>query len=296
MKITLCIATYRRPMIADTLASVAAMQVPPEVDLSIIVVDNDAEPSGKTWVEGSAARLNIPIRYLHAPAANISLARNAGLDATNADWVAFIDDDEIVDPDWLCELVSTAKSTGADAVFGPSVPIYPDTAPDWIVEGQFHRQAVPVRDGQIETGHTCNALLRWHDTPWVEDRFDLKLGQSGGEDTTFFSGLFDKGARFALNDNAIVREQIPESRLSFGWLARRRFRIGQTYGALAKGRQHRIGRLVKATTKTAYCFLRAGMAVFSANKRNFWVLRGVMHLGVCAGCLSVRQNALYGTD
>lgn len=283
-------------MIAETLASVDAMRIPENVELSIIVIDNDVEPSGQYDVDGATSRMSLSVRYLHAPAANISVARNAGLDATNADWVAFIDDDEIVDRDWLCELVKTVGETGADAAFGPTVPIYPKDAPDWIVQGQFHRQAVPVRDGQVETGHTCNALLRWNNTPWVEERFDVKLGQSGGEDTTFFSTLFDKGARFALNNNAIVREQIPANRLSLGWLARRRFRIGQTYGALAKGLPHRAGRLCKASAKTLYCFVRSVLAVLSTHRRNFWILRGIMHLGVCAGCLSFRQNALYGAN
>ena len=68
--------------------------LPEGVAARAIVIDNDETPSACDRVEAIAQTLSIPVKYVHAPANNISIARNAGLDAATAQWIAFIDDDE----------------------------------------------------------------------------------------------------------------------------------------------------------------------------------------------------------
>ena len=233
---------------------------------------------------------------MHAPGANISIARNAGLDAADGDWVCFLDDDEVVDKDWLTALVARQKETDADAVFGHSRAMYDENAPQWIVDGDFHSQFAAPRGGVVETGHTCNALLRWGDAPWRAERFELERGRSGGEDTEFFFRLRGMGATYAIADDSIVREGVPPSRLTLNWLLRRRFRIGQSYAASAEGIAARIKLFGLAAFKAAYCFLRAGLAFPKEERRAFWLMRGTMHSGVCAGCLKLPQRALYGAQ
>jgi succinoglycan biosynthesis protein ExoM len=57
-------------------------------------------------------------------ARNISVARNACLDAATAPLVAFIDDDEVASPEWLVALVGTWESSNADVVLGPVQALY----------------------------------------------------------------------------------------------------------------------------------------------------------------------------
>jgi GT2 family glycosyltransferase len=71
-------------------------------DFEVLVVDN-APTSNATreCVEEFAA--TVPhVRYLLEEWAGLSRARNAGLAAALYDWVAFTDDDVLVDPWWLC--------------------------------------------------------------------------------------------------------------------------------------------------------------------------------------------------
>lgn len=294
MKIDLCICTFRRPHIVDTLRSVEAAQRPEGVCLRVIIVDNDDTPSARARVTETAATMSLPVNYVHAPGANISIARNAGLDAAEAEWVAFLDDDEIAAPDWLVALVARQRATGADGIFGHSRAVYGPDAPAWIVRGDFHSQISAPRNGVVETGHTCNALLRWSGTRWVGERFEIARGQSGGEDTEFFFRLRDFGAKYAIADDAIVTEEVPASRLTLGWLLRRRYRIGQSYAASASGGMARAQLFALATVKAAYCGLRALGAFPDAERRAFWLMRGTMHAGVCAGCLRLPEQVLYG--
>ncbi|SDZ61485.1 succinoglycan biosynthesis protein ExoM [Jannaschia faecimaris] len=294
MKIDVCICTFRRPHVAETLRSVAAANRPADAALRLLVIDNDDSPSARALIEETAESLALPVHYVHAPGANISIARNAGLAAVEAGWVAFLDDDEIVDADWLTALVKCQAETRADAVFGQSRAIYGSDTPDWIVAGDFHSQAPVTRDGVVETGHTCNALLRWGDAPWTDQRFALERGRSGGEDTEFFFRLATMGARYAISADSIVREAVPADRASLEWLLKRRFRIGQSYASHAKGLPARAVLFASAAAKSAYCHLHALPAWSDPAARAFWLMRGRMHAGVCAGCLKLKQRTLYG--
>src|SRR5207244_1463324 len=117
--IDVCVCTFRRPHVAQTLRSIAAQQGLEGRRLRIIVADNDEEPSARTLIARTAAELDVPVSYVHAPARNISVARNACLQQAGGDWLAFIDDDEIADPDWLAALLAEAERAGWDAVLGP---------------------------------------------------------------------------------------------------------------------------------------------------------------------------------
>src|SRR3954453_12409000 len=113
------VCTFRRPAVADTLASLASQVLPQGVSLRVIVADNDAEPEARTRVLTAAEAHGLDVVYRHAPARNISLARNACLDAATAEWIAFLDDDETASPGWLAALLAEAQVGGWDAVLGP---------------------------------------------------------------------------------------------------------------------------------------------------------------------------------
>jgi succinoglycan biosynthesis protein ExoM len=295
--IDICICTFRRPELADTLRSIAALEKPAGFDIGVVVADNDDEPTAKTLVKASAEALKLPIRYRHAPARNISIARNACLDASVSDFVAFIDDDETASPDWLVELLATARTTGATAVLGPVRASYRPDAPDWMRKGDFHSTSPVWVRGEIRTGYTCNVLLSMADASLRNRRFSLARGQTGGEDTEFFAHMVKAGGRIAFAPKAFVEEVVPRQRAAFEWLRRRRFRFGQTHGHLIgrdTGPLRRAGQIGLAFAKAAYCFGVALLTAISPVRRNRSVLRGIMHVGVVSGLVGVREIRQYG--
>ena len=94
--VDVCVCTFRRPSVARLLASLASQDLPAATHLRVIVADNDDIPSARETVMRAFADLGLEGVYLHAPARNISIARNACLNAARATLVAFIDDDEVV--------------------------------------------------------------------------------------------------------------------------------------------------------------------------------------------------------
>jgi succinoglycan biosynthesis protein ExoM len=288
VSIDICICTFRRPHLAETLRSLGALDLA-GIEARVIVSDNDHHPSARALVEEIAPRLPLPVLYLHSPASNISIARNACLEAARGEFVAFIDD-ELSAPDWLQKLL--AASPGADVVLGPVRAVYAPAAPKWLTRGDFHSTAPVYVRGRIETGYTCNALIRR--SPLLDGlRFDPALGRTGGEDTTFFYRLHDLGAVIKAAPEAIVYEPVSPERERLRWLFRRRLRAGHTYGSRLRG-HGRPTALLPPAAKVCYCLALAAATAASPTGWRRNTLRAALHLGVLSGLLGRSPAAQYG--
>ncbi|WP_420961578.1 glycosyltransferase [Brucella sp. IR073] len=297
LRIDIGVCTYRRPELEATLISLGRLAVPANCSIRVIVADNDVTPSAKDRVAALAATLPFEITYVHCPASNISIARNACLDASDGNFLAFIDDDETASEHWLIQLLATAEETKADAVLGPVEAVYAPQAPRWMRKGDFHSTFPVWVKGEIRAGYTCNVLLRRASSAIAGRRFSLALGRSGGEDTQYFSELHEAGGRIAYAPEAWVQEPVPEGRARFSWLAKRRFRFGQTHGRLLQRNAAGFGfakQITLASAKAIYSFTAALLTVFSPTHRNRSILRGIMHAGVVSGLIGIREIQQYG--
>lgn len=289
-RVDICVCTFRRTFLAETLRSIGRLD-PSGHEVRVIVADNDVEPSARGLVGELENELPFPLTYIHAPAGNISIARNACLEAADGDFIAFVDDDEVVSRNWLTALVEKAEATGAAAVLGPVRAAYPASAPIWMTKGDFHSTLPVLVNGAILTGYTCNVLVRWA-SPFRDVRFDPALGRAGGEDTAFFYRLTALGGSIAYAPDALVEEPVPMERASMAWLVRRRLRFGQTHGMLLGG--SRLKALAVVSAKVTYCCAMTGLTALSPIQRRRNWLRAVLHMGVFGGILGVRQGVHYG--
>ena len=297
LPVEVCVCTFRRPQVEETLQGLAAMELPPGFRFRVIVADNDDTPSARELVTQTASRLALDVLYVHAPARNISVARNACLQAAQAPCVAFIDDDEIPAPGWLAALME-ALADDVDVVLGPVQAVYADDCPPWLRRSAPHSSAPVWVDGEIRTGYTSNVLFRRTAASFRDLCFRQELGRSGGEDTAFFSAAHAAGARFAFSPTAVVTEIVPRERETFGWLFRRRFRAGQTHGRLLwesdPGVAGRVRILVTAAGKACLCLLAVAVPNRKAGYRRLCILRGALHLGVLARLLGKTEIEPYG--
>ncbi|WP_255547135.1 MULTISPECIES: glycosyltransferase family 2 protein [unclassified Moritella] len=229
MLISICMCTYQRDHVVDTLQSIAALRLPEHVNIEIIVVDNDEQGYAEKLVKAQAALMNIPVFYRQETAKNIALARNCSIADTKGEWIAFIDDDEVADPDWLAQLLATAQTYQADAVFGRVKSTYPNHTPQWIIEsGVFDRSA--VSNGQeVTSGATNSTLISQTAIQKYQLKFDSNYGLTGGEDADFFYRLYQHGGKLVCSSEAYVSEEVASNRLNIHYLLKRAIRIGETY-------------------------------------------------------------------
>ena len=233
------------------------------------------------------------VQYLHAPAQNISIARNAALMACRTRWLAFIDDDEAATPSWLTRLM--ASRGGAAAVFGPCQAIYGDKTPVWIRMGDYHSNRVTARRGVIETGYTSNALVDMNFVRAHNLEFDKELGRTGGEDTLFFYAMYRCGGQLAYAADAIVNEKVSPSRTNIKWIATRKYRSGQVHAKVQQKynvvKYHQI--LLLSPAKIAFCASMAAVLVVRPIRAMWWLMRGVLHLGMLSYRVSGRVHQEY---
>jgi glycosyltransferase involved in cell wall biosynthesis len=82
-------------------------------DFEFIVVDNGSSDRGGILADEYAAA-DDRILVIHRKRGNIGGGRNAGLDAARGGWIAFVDDDDFCEPDFLEFLYGLAVRHGAD--------------------------------------------------------------------------------------------------------------------------------------------------------------------------------------
>jgi succinoglycan biosynthesis protein ExoM len=276
--IDVLICTYQRASLDECLASVLAQDLPNNLTMSVIVADNSPTKWAQKTTVRHAKDARITVHYVHAPAGNISIARNACLDLAVGDYVVFIDDDEIAPRDWLANLWNDMAYN--DVLFGPVIAGYPQNTPHWIVGNDFHSTTLDPDKEPITTGYAGNVMMRWHDAPWSFERFDIALGVTGGEDTDFFSRLYHLGAQLAFSPNSFVQEPVDERRLTMRWMASRRFRSGQSFADIAMLDMHRAKLFSTAFLKSMYSAFCIVANAFSPKRAGFWLMRCLFHMGV----------------
>jgi len=228
--VAVIVPTLRRPeSLERALRSLFAQTgVADRVD-GIVVVDNDPVGSAAKTVDALRAVSPWPLVYVHAPRPGVATARNAGLAATHAVLIAFLDDDEAAAPGWLAALLKAQAATGADAVFGPITGRAPDAAP-WLkpwLERFFGREG-PGQTGLIDTPYGCgNSLMIRHTALPGPAPFNTAADQAGGEDDALFAALAARGGRFGWASDAWVEEFAPAHRATLNYALARAFAYGQ---------------------------------------------------------------------
>ena len=95
--ISLVIPIYNtKAYLKDCLDSVLAQTLP---DLQIILVD-DGSTDGSAAIAREYVRQDTRVEYYHQQHAGQSAARNLGLTYAKGEYIAFVDADDYIDPDW----------------------------------------------------------------------------------------------------------------------------------------------------------------------------------------------------
>lgn len=224
--VSICVATYRRPAgLARLLESLSRLKLPEGMEVEVVVVDNDAagEAQGAAVAAGDFAR---GVRWFVEPRQNIAHARNRAVREARAPWLAFADDDEVVEEDWIAAFWAASERHEADGFFGPVLPRLEAVVTPWLDAERFYsmparRSGTPLTASDVFSG---NSFLR---RALFERRgFDPGWGRTGGSDTELFDHLLSAGARFRWCAEARVWEFVPPRRHRLGWLTQRAFRGG----------------------------------------------------------------------
>src|ERR1022692_4856146 len=124
MRLDVILPTYNRHQLLKlTLDSLLAAEVPPDLTVSVTVVDNNSSDATRETVEVYQSKFGGRLHYVFEKKQGRSHALNAGITSTSGDLVGMIDDDEQVDRSWFRRIYEIFSS--GDVVFTgvPTSPI-----------------------------------------------------------------------------------------------------------------------------------------------------------------------------
>lgn len=156
--ISVIVCTRDRPQrLAECVRELARLKYP---RYEIVVVDNAPADPGAVPAALESLDLAVPLRYALESRAGLSIARNTGWRSTEAEIVAFIDDDEVPDRHWLAEVVrGFSARPGVGCVTGMVLPAELRTKPQqWFEQFGGHGTGRGFNREIFEPGHPQNPL------------------------------------------------------------------------------------------------------------------------------------------
>ncbi len=238
-RIALGVITRRRPDgLQRLLQSFAAIRIPKDAACEVIVVENDDETRLADVIAELQKTFPFPIRHRLEPELGIPIARNRVLDIANEDgfdFLTFVDDDEVVHPDWLLMLFASMTLRGLDLVGGPrSFQKAEGATFSWqneIVFKSFRdslhrydafrsRTAFTDQEKTVHI-HTNNWMIRLDRQRELGVRFDERLRHTGGSDQVFYSDFVRAGGVTGWASDARAFEIWSPDRLTLLYLFKR---------------------------------------------------------------------------
>jgi len=216
LKLTIAIPTHNRAAtLRETLASVAALAIPVDIDADCIVVDNNSTDDTARTIGVSAHDAPLPIRRIFEARLGSSFARNL------------------------------------DAACGMVLPRWSSNPPDWLgpslwVKLAVHDQRAIAASPPEAAEHLVNyfsANVGFRRSAFERfGNFREDLGVVGGnpisgEDTELFARIMARGGTIGFAPRAKVHHMIPPERMTRAYLRRKSFAYG-VGSAFAGGRSH----------------------------------------------------------
>lgn len=297
MRVAVGALTRRRPkMFGKLLDSFATMHRPDGGDVVFVFVENDSKSTIVEQINTFRARVPEEVRLELEPTVGIPMGRNKALDMAieaGADFLTFVDDDEVVTEDWLVNLITGMDERGLDLAGAPVhliAPVGEMTA--WNAAVLKHLQersekrnrsrckaAEAGKDGELDI-YTNNWCMRLEAQKQLGIRFDETLQFTGGSDTKFSLDAKASHAAIGWVADAVVKEPTPQKRLTLPYHFRRA-RDQSINGVHLHGKS-----LTQSLTQVLLRSVEAALhAVSSLVRGRYGLVRAVHKVGLATGRL-----------
>jgi glucosyl-dolichyl phosphate glucuronosyltransferase len=271
VKLTIAIPTHNRSaLVRETLASIASLAIPADVEADCIVIDNASTDDTAAVVDDFARARSLSMRRVLEPRQGSSFARNRAVDETSSEFIFFIDDDAVAERDWAAQLLDDMRGRDLDAACGMVLPRWSSPPPKWLgpslwVKLAVHDQRVvesaPTSSAErLDNYFSANVGFR-RSTFARFGKFREDLGVVGGnpisgEDTELFARILAGGGTMGFVPRAIVHHLIPAERMTLAYLRRKSFAFGMGTAFAGLQNHNRLDKLLRNGIRMAAATMR----------------------------------------
>jgi glycosyltransferase involved in cell wall biosynthesis len=284
LRVTVAVITFNRSRyLRQALGGIVRQEYPAD-RWEILVVDNNSADDTRDVVASFVTANPAPRRIVETRQ-GLDYGRNRAVEEARGDLVVLVDDDVLVEPDWLAQLVAPFSSESAHkigVVGGEVVPVFPDGIPAWQVGAhrplKFRSDPGPLPPNQAPMG--ANFAF----PKWVFVRFglfDTGLDRQGarlfgGGDSQMIRRLRSVGLEAWFVPGAKVLHQIPAERLTLSYALRHAFDS-------ARSRVVDQMRVLRESGKTPVGFMASRAAASALKIVGFLALAAVCMLAFRSG-------------
>lgn len=232
--ISVVVCTYNRAeMLHSSLESLICQETDGQFSYEIVVVDNASTDTTKSVVQQFAQLSPVHIRYILEEDKGVAQARNRGVNKSQGAWIAFFDDDQLAEADWLKNLFDIALQMGTDCVGGA---LLLDLKQEQLsrlgivckrILGEGACYEKPVKCQGKDIPGTGNILISKNIFNSI-GLFDTSM-LYGGEDSDLIVRARAAGFDIWTTPTAIVHHVIPPHRLEYDYFRWVSFRHGSQY-------------------------------------------------------------------
>jgi len=239
--ISAIVCTHNRVKLLETAIKSLIEQDYESTLYEIVIVDNGSKDGTRGLIASYSKGISAPkITYVYEGRLGISWARNAGWQSAQGKYIAYIDDDERAEPDWLRLLVTVLDDQLRDvvAVGGPIHLDWDGDRPNWLpvsMERFYSKVDLGDEARNLTAGEyplTSNLAIR---RELFDDLggFRTDLGHVGnipigGEDVELIDRIHAIGKEIFYDPKAIIHHHVPKSRQLRKWLLRRCYYGGKS--------------------------------------------------------------------
>lgn len=241
IRLSLVISTYNRSeLLIGALKSVVQQTAPVQEWECVVVNNNSSDDTAQCFDEFAKSYPDFNLRMVNEPSQGLSYARNRGIRESVGEYIAIIDDDERIAPEFISayiELFDTVPD--AVAAGGPIVAEYVSKRPRWM--SRFTERPIAntmywgdkIREfpkGRVPGGGNMalrrSAVKRY-------GVFDTSLGYVGeslfgGEECDLFERLQVAEAKYYYAPKAVMYHIIPDSKLTDEYFERLCTNVGRS--------------------------------------------------------------------
>ncbi|MEG1645454.1 MAG: glycosyltransferase [Alistipes sp.] len=239
IRLSLIIATYNRAEpLSNALRSVIGQTAPATTWECVVVNNNSTDDTAERFAAFQATYPDFNLRLVHESKQGLSSARNRGIVESKGSYIAIIDDDERINPDFIAAYIAFFDAyPDAMAAGGKVIPEYKAGRPRWMSCYTEQPIANPMDWGDLicvfPAGHIpAGGNMAFRRTALVRyGVFDPTLGRSGksligGEESDLFERLARAGEQAWYLPQAVIWHIIPPEKLTEAYFDRLCFQVG----------------------------------------------------------------------
>ncbi|GAB4455018.1 MAG: glycosyltransferase family 2 protein [Bacteroidales bacterium] len=233
------ICTYNRAeYLPKALEALAHQNYPDYNDFEVVIINNNSTDNTQEIVDSFIKQYpDVKVVYAHEKKQGLSNARNKAIEVSNADWLAFLDDDAYVDADYTLNLVNFIKSTPTiKAIGGPILLDFESPIPTWYTHylGSLFGYFKPYSTSRYfsKNFYPRGSNMIFHKTLFKKyGIFNPNLGRigrnmMGSEEKDMFQRIYNGNELVYYLHTAVIYHLVPDFRTEIDFVKKQSIGVG----------------------------------------------------------------------